>query len=131
MSEALPVAPRKGRRCRRHHRQLSAGQRAWARACPKASSSASNKANADPAIKAMVLMGDGRSFIAGADIRGFGTSRKRPPIGERTYDVLDASHEAGRRGDPRLRAGRRAGERDGLPLPHRRPARRRSACPRC
>jgi 3-hydroxyacyl-CoA dehydrogenase len=50
-----------------------------------------NTANADPAIKAMVLMGDGRSFIAGADIRGFGTGRKRPPIGQRTYDVLDAS----------------------------------------
>jgi 3-hydroxyacyl-CoA dehydrogenase len=50
-----------------------------------------NTANADPAIKAIVLMGDGRSFIAGADIRGFGTGRKRAPIGERTYDVLDAS----------------------------------------
>jgi 3-hydroxyacyl-CoA dehydrogenase len=50
-----------------------------------------NKANADPAIKAMVLMGDGRSFIAGADIRGFGTGRKRAPLGERTYDVLDRS----------------------------------------
>jgi 3-hydroxyacyl-CoA dehydrogenase len=50
-----------------------------------------NQANADPSVKAMVLMGDGRSFIAGADIRGFGTGRKRPPIGERTYDVLDAS----------------------------------------
>ena len=50
-----------------------------------------NQANADAAIKAMVLMGDGRSFIAGADIRGFGTNRKRPPIGQRTYDVLDAS----------------------------------------
>ena len=50
-----------------------------------------NKANADPSIKAMVLIGDGRSFIAGADIRGFGTGRKRSPIGERTYDVLDAS----------------------------------------
>jgi 3-hydroxyacyl-CoA dehydrogenase len=50
-----------------------------------------NAANADPAIKAMVLMGDGRSFIAGADIRGFGTGRKRAPIGSRTYDVLDAS----------------------------------------
>jgi 3-hydroxyacyl-CoA dehydrogenase len=49
------------------------------------------QANADPAIKAMVLMGDGRSFIAGADIRGFGTVRKRLPIGSRTYDVLDAS----------------------------------------
>jgi 3-hydroxyacyl-CoA dehydrogenase len=50
-----------------------------------------NAANADPSIKAMVLIGDGRSFIAGADIRGFGTGRKRAPIGQRTYDVLDAS----------------------------------------
>ncbi len=44
---------------------------------------------ADPAISAMVLIGAGRSFIAGADIRGFGTARKRLPLGERTYDVLD------------------------------------------
>ncbi len=50
-----------------------------------------NRANADSSIKAMVLMGDGRSFIAGADIRGFGTNRKRPPLGERSYDVMDAS----------------------------------------
>ncbi len=50
-----------------------------------------NEANSNPAIKAMVLIGDGRSFIAGADIRGFGTGRKRAPIGQRTYDVLDAS----------------------------------------
>ncbi len=50
-----------------------------------------NQANADRSIKAMVLIGDGRSFIAGADIRGFGTGRRRPPIGQRTYDVLDAS----------------------------------------
>ena len=50
-----------------------------------------NTANADPAIKAMVLMGDGRSFIAGADIRGFDANRKRLPIGERTYDVMDRS----------------------------------------
>jgi 3-hydroxyacyl-CoA dehydrogenase len=50
-----------------------------------------NEANADPAITAMVLMGDGRSFIAGADIRGFGMGRARAPIGQRTYDVLDAS----------------------------------------
>ncbi len=39
----------------------------------------------------MVLIGAGRSFIAGADIRGFGTGRKRPPLGERVYDILDAS----------------------------------------
>ena len=50
-----------------------------------------NQANADPSVKAMVLMGDGRSFIAGADIRGFGTNRKRPPLGQRTYDVMDLS----------------------------------------
>jgi 3-hydroxyacyl-CoA dehydrogenase len=50
-----------------------------------------NQGNADPAIKAMVLIGAGRSFIAGADIRGFGTGRKRLPLGERVYDVLDAS----------------------------------------
>jgi 3-hydroxyacyl-CoA dehydrogenase len=50
-----------------------------------------NKANADASIKAMVLMGDGRSFIAGADIRGFDQNRKRTPIGERTYDIMDRS----------------------------------------
>jgi 3-hydroxyacyl-CoA dehydrogenase len=47
--------------------------------------------SADPAITAMVLIGAGRSFIAGADIRGFGTGRKRLPLGERVYDILDAS----------------------------------------
>ncbi len=50
-----------------------------------------NQANGDPTIKAMVLMGQGRSFIAGADIRGFDTNRKRLPIGERTYDIMDRS----------------------------------------
>jgi 3-hydroxyacyl-CoA dehydrogenase len=50
-----------------------------------------NAANADPLIKAMVLMGDGRSFIAGADIRGFDANRKRTAVGERTYDVMDRS----------------------------------------
>lgn len=50
-----------------------------------------NAANADDGIAAMVLMGDGRSFIAGADIRGFDANRKRTPIGERTYDVMDRS----------------------------------------
>jgi 3-hydroxyacyl-CoA dehydrogenase len=48
-----------------------------------------NRADADPAIKAMVLMGAGRSFIAGADIRQFGKGAVRPPIGQRAPDLLD------------------------------------------
>ena len=48
-------------------------------------------ADADPAVRAMVLIGAGRSFIAGADIRQFGKGRPRPKLGERTYDILDAS----------------------------------------
>ncbi len=51
------------------------------------------RGNTNPAIKAMVLMGAGRSFIAGADIRAFGTNRPRLPLGQRVYDVLDASEK--------------------------------------
>ncbi|QQS11080.1 MAG: enoyl-CoA hydratase/isomerase family protein [Rhodospirillales bacterium] len=43
----------------------------------------------DPAVKALVLIGAGRSFIAGADIRRFG--KPRPPMARRTYDALDGS----------------------------------------
>lgn len=50
-----------------------------------------NSGNADREMRAMVLIGAGRSFIAGADIRGFGTGRKRAPLGSRTYDVMDRS----------------------------------------
>jgi 3-hydroxyacyl-CoA dehydrogenase len=49
------------------------------------------RGNADPAVKAMVLIGAGRSFIAGADIRQFGTRRPPPVPGRRTHEVLDAS----------------------------------------
>ncbi len=49
------------------------------------------EANADAEIKAMVLIGAGRSFIAGADIRTFGTGRKRMPIGSRSHDLLELS----------------------------------------
>ena len=48
-----------------------------------------NEGEADPTIKAMVLIGAGRAFIAGADIRQFGKGRVRSPLGTRTYDVMD------------------------------------------
>ncbi len=46
-----------------------------------------DKAEADPPVKASVILGAGRSFIAGADIRGFG--KGRPPPARRPQDVLD------------------------------------------
>src|SRR5436309_6012465 len=50
-----------------------------------------DKGNADPSIKAMVLIGGGRSFIAGADIRQFGKAPSRPANPRRHYDVTDDS----------------------------------------
>ena len=47
--------------------------------------------NADPAIKAMILTGAGRSFIAGADIREFGKGKPRPA--RKTQDVLEESEK--------------------------------------
>ncbi len=65
----------------------------------------------------MVLIGAGRSFIAGADIRQFG--KPRPTLPRNSQDVLDQSAQAGRGGDPRVRAGRRARARARQPLPRR------------
>ena len=50
-----------------------------------------DKGNADPSVKAMVLIGAGRSFIAGADIRQFGKANVAPPPTRRHYDVMDQS----------------------------------------
>src|SRR5580765_2664702 len=58
---------------------------------PEGIVAAVDKGNADPAVKAMVLIGAGRSFIAGADIRQFGKGPSTPPTGRRPYDVLDGS----------------------------------------
>ena len=44
---------------------------------------------ADPNVSAMVLIGAGRSFIAGADIRQFG--KPRPALPRNSHDVLDQS----------------------------------------
>jgi 3-hydroxyacyl-CoA dehydrogenase len=52
-------------------------------------SAAVAQGEADPAVKAMVLIGAGRSFIAGADIRQFGKPRETPK--RRSYDVVDDS----------------------------------------
>ena len=44
---------------------------------------------ADPTIKALVVIGAGRSFIAGADIRQFG--KGRPPLARKPYDAYEES----------------------------------------
>ncbi|MBV8121750.1 MAG: enoyl-CoA hydratase/isomerase family protein, partial [Alphaproteobacteria bacterium] len=51
------------------------------------------RGNADPGVRAMVLIGAGRSFIAGADIRQFGTRRPPPVEGRRPHQVLDKSQK--------------------------------------
>src|SRR5437660_576486 len=58
---------------------------------PEGIVAAVDKGNADPTVKAMVLIGAGRSFIAGADIRQFGRGPSTAPSGRRPYDVLDDS----------------------------------------
>ncbi|HXC88863.1 MAG TPA: 3-hydroxyacyl-CoA dehydrogenase NAD-binding domain-containing protein, partial [Stellaceae bacterium] len=50
------------------------------------------KGNADTAIRAMVLIGAGRSFVAGADIRTFG-NRPPPVPGRRPHQILNASQK--------------------------------------
>ena len=47
------------------------------------------KCDSDPGVQAMVLIGAGRSFIAGADIRQFGKPRATPR--RRSYDAMDES----------------------------------------
>ena len=60
---------------------------------PEGIVAALDKGNADPAVKAMVLIGAGRSFIAGADIRQFGRGPSTPPTGRRHYNVMDESEK--------------------------------------
>src|SRR5215213_6120738 len=58
---------------------------------PEGIVAALDKGNADQAVKAMVLIGAGRSFIAGADIRQFGKGPSTPPTGRRHYNVMEDS----------------------------------------
>ena len=64
---------------------------------PEGIVAALDQGNADPSVKAMVLIGAGRSFIAGADIRQFGKGPARPAPTRRHYDVMDDSTVAGRK----------------------------------
>ncbi|MBP7624562.1 MAG: enoyl-CoA hydratase/isomerase family protein [Xanthomonadales bacterium] len=50
-----------------------------------------SKAVADPAVKAIVLICDGRTFIAGADITEFGKPPKGPSLAEAQKMIEDAS----------------------------------------
>jgi 3-hydroxyacyl-CoA dehydrogenase len=60
---------------------------------PEGIVAALEKGDADPAIRAVVLIGAGRTFIAGADIRQFGKQRPRPAPGRRPFDMLDRSRK--------------------------------------
>ena len=58
---------------------------------PQAIEAAIDEMNADPAVKAAVIIGAGRTFIAGADIKEFGkmTSGASP---RRSYAAVSASY---------------------------------------
>ena len=99
--------------------QLSAGQRLVA-GRPRRPQAGVEQAEANGAVKAIVIICDGRTFIAGADISEFG----KPPAPPHSPEVARRHGErveAGHRRDPRHGAGRRVrGRADGA-LPHRRP----------
>ena len=88
------------------------------------------KGEADPNVKAMVLIGAGRSFIAGADIRAV---RQAAPASPSERTLRRARRERRSRSWPRSTAMRSAAawRCAGLPLPHRRAERQGRACPRC
>ena len=48
------------------------------------------RTDSDPTVKAVILIGAGKTFIAGADIREFGMKLKGP-AGREAYDAVDAS----------------------------------------
>ncbi len=79
----------------------------------------------DPGVDAIVLIGGGRTFIAGADIREFGKidlfgDRARGPGLVSILDRIEDSSEARRRRHPRNGFRRRTRNRHGLPLSRRR-----------
>ena len=85
----------------------------------------SRAASADPAAEAIVLIGAGTTFIAGADIKVFDTlktredSMSRSARNARAAEARRGRGQAARRGDSRQRARRRPRGRAGVPLPRR------------
>ena len=83
------------------------------------------RAVADPAAEAIVLIGAGTTFIAGADIKAFEMLKTREDsldaIGRdpRAAQARRGRRQAARRRDSRQRARRRPGGGPGLPLPRR------------
>ena len=87
------------------------------------------QAAADPAVKAIVLICDGRTFIAGADISEFGKPPKGASLARRSGRDR-GRRQAGHRRDPRHGARRRlrSGARPATTASPCRP--RSSDCPR-
>ena len=80
------------------------------------------RANADPSVDVIVLIGAGKVFSGGADIREFNTPKATAEPRLVTVIRADRSkREAGRRRDPRRLHGRRPRACARVPLPDRRP----------
>ena len=86
---------------------------------PEGIANAIEEINNDPSVKAAVLIGGGRTFVAGADIKEFGKmtsgriARRRPSSAPPRHRKLQ---QACSDGDSWRRFWRRAGAGDGRPL---------------
>ena len=110
-----PVSAAPWQRAGRHHRQ-PARQRARRRTCAGASRQRSRPPRPTARSPAVLIVGAGRNFIAGADIREFGKP-PQPPVAARGVQPHRGLQQAGDRRDPRRRARRRARDRAGRALP--------------
>ena len=71
--------------------------------CAQGLVAAIEEADGDDAVKAVVIVCQGQTFFAGADITEFGKRRCMPMLPE-VVDIDRELHQAGGRGDPRHRA---------------------------